>query len=404
MGGCGKDEPRQPPSVKVVSVRQRSLPTVLRLSGVVKPVRSLDLAFGVGGRIKHVRMVGGPEDQRPIGLGDGLGKGLIVAMLDEAPYQRARDIAAASLRAAQHRLASTEAAAALAGLRLPATAPASLPATLPATHPISLSADRAQADVLAARQEVLACELRLKQAEDELAATVLGCPVDDATVLERFVERDQWVQAGAPVVRVADLSTVRVDVHVPGTIVGGPEFSKLKGSALRLVADAWPGRAVEGRVTGMVAGDDGAWIAQVLVTNEGFDDGPVRSRLMPSMRMTGMIGSEKRAMTVPLSAVSSTSDGDVVWRVTQQGAKATVKASRVALGGVWGDQVEVLDGRSELKLADRIVVAPTAGLRDGDEVVVKDTGGEEDVPTTQSGPATTQAGPATAATTQGGQP
>ncbi|MFW5843215.1 MAG: HlyD family secretion protein, partial [Spirochaetota bacterium] len=93
-----------------------------------------------------------------------------------------------------------------------------------------------QAKVEEARIAVAGLENRL---EDTSVESPLG-----GTVITQFVEAGEYVVPGAPLVRVADLSTVFLTIYVPG-----PSLSRIRlGQEARIAVDGMPEKEFTGRL------------------------------------------------------------------------------------------------------------------------------------------------------------
>lgn len=96
-------------------------------------------------------------------------------------------------------------------------------------------------DAASARLDAAAASTRRLQAM--LDKTVVTTPIE-GTVLQRFVEEGEWVEIGAPVVRIADLSRVRIEAEVD-------EYDVARiapGSQVTVRLEAFPGQSWRAQV------------------------------------------------------------------------------------------------------------------------------------------------------------
>lgn len=100
-------------------------------------------------------------------------------------------------------------------------------------------------DIDAARAQLALAKGQLAEAEAFLEKTRVRSPID-GTVLHRFKRTGEGVsdQPPTPIVKVGDLSRLRVRVDVDETDVGKVAL----GMRAYVTADAWPGRRFEGTV------------------------------------------------------------------------------------------------------------------------------------------------------------
>lgn len=99
-------------------------------------------------------------------------------------------------------------------------------------------------EVRRAQAQVEEARIALALAQNRLDDAVVRSP-RDGTVLTRFVEPGEYVGPGAPLVRIADLSTVDLTIYVPG-----PQLSRIAlGQAAQVTVDGLPQRRFAGRVS-----------------------------------------------------------------------------------------------------------------------------------------------------------
>ncbi len=105
------------------------------------------------------------------------------------------------------------------------------------------AADRARRDLEAARARHDSARAQAARIDAEIAKARLVSPID-GVVLERFVEPGENVDAGTPVLRVADLSRVRIEAEVNEYDAGRVKV----GAPASIVCEGFPGRHWTGRV------------------------------------------------------------------------------------------------------------------------------------------------------------
>ncbi len=170
----------------VIQFRQRQFP------GTAKPTQEVDLAFRVSG----------PLIELPVNVGDIVSKDDVVARIDPRDYEvqlnNARgqlDRANANAKRAQSdferemRILSEDAGA---------------------TSQAAVDRKRAQRDQ--ARADTRSLQASVTAARDSLGYTYLKVPFD-GTVVTKFVQNFEDVQAKQPIVRIVDDSSIEADVQ-----------------------------------------------------------------------------------------------------------------------------------------------------------------------------------------------
>ena len=153
-------------------------------------------------------------------------------------------------------------------------------------------------------------------------------------VVEKKVIQGQAIQPGEPLYTIADLSAVWVDVDLREGDVGGVR----PGTAAALDLPAYPGRPFTGRVAYVYPTLETATRtvrARVEVAN---GDGRLKPGMYATVRLTTP---ERRALTVPTSAVVRTGERSLVF-VDMGGGQ--LMPHEVETGRTAGDYTEVLTG------------------------------------------------------------
>lgn len=145
--------------------------------GRVRAKETVDLAFQVGGQITEF----------PAAEGGHLARGALIAQLDLAPFHRSLEQARVTLAKARRDLE-----------RLQSMSAANVP----------------EVQILDARTQAELARIAVDEAEDRLAHATLTAPFD-ALVARREVAAFTTVSAGLPVVRIHDMSELRVEIDVP---------------------------------------------------------------------------------------------------------------------------------------------------------------------------------------------
>ena len=166
-----------PKPVKLMTLSAKPVTLQRQFFGQVTARQTVDLAFQVGGQLEVLSA----EE------GTSMAKGALIAQLDLAGYERAVAQAEANYDKAQRD------AERLASLRGQAVSDVS---------------------VRDAQTQLQLAKITLENAQDNLDHATLRAPFD-ALVARRLVANFQTVSAGTPVVRLHDVSEMRVDIEVP---------------------------------------------------------------------------------------------------------------------------------------------------------------------------------------------
>ena len=216
------------------------------------------------------------------------------------------------------------------------------------------AADSALADVSAARVDVAKAELRL--AEYRLEQAVLRIPFD-GTVTAVHVVPGQFVRAGQPVLTIADLTRLAVDVPVDRNVVKAGDPLDLKVEATTAQGTVESIEPLQERFNPLRALFLSVATARVVIDNAGgkLSNGQtVHSDLIPKHPVT----------EVPTLALGNTPEGERRVQVIREGF---VRDVGVVLLGQEGDEYVYVSGR--FGPTDELVVKSSQELLDGMRVV-----------------------------------
>jgi RND family efflux transporter MFP subunit len=374
--GCRKPsstrETAVPVRVKVLAPEEVVVSS--RFSGSVEPLQTTELAFKLSGTVQTLYRP--PGLTRDVQVGDVLAKGTVIAELDEGDLRRAK--------------ASAEARVALLEARV-ATAKDNLQIAtriLQRYNNTSGSVSEVARDDAAAKRVTVAGELesaehaladarvQLDQAIDNYANRQLIVPFDHATVAEKHVEPGERKAAHEMAFRLIDISTVHINFGVPDTMVGQPAVARsavervFPGQTLPITADAFEGRTLTATVTKIAPQADAqtrTFLTQLTLANQEI--APGQPLLRPGMIVTIRVGAEndRKVMLLPMAAIHQGRSPDdlVVFELVADNGRDVVRSRKVALGGIYNNQVEVLPTGSEVAAGSRIVLSTAERLTDG---------------------------------------
>ncbi len=183
----------------------------------------------------------------------------------------------------------------------------------------------------------------------------------------RQVELGQYLQPGAPIVTLTDLSVLYVNFTLPSQL----RSAIVLGQTVNVTADAFPGRKFTAKITTLepqIRADTRTMMVQGTMANPD-------EALLPGMFVDAQVvlPAEADQVVLPETAVDYTLYGDSVYLIRQDGADASgkpvMKAFRtpVKTGQRWESKVAILSG---LKPGDEVVAAGQVKVQDGAAVAV----------------------------------
>jgi len=333
-------------AVRTVTVEKRTLPEDVVLTGTLKPRAQVQVVAEVAARL--VRVV---RDE-----GARVGRGEVLAVLDDTDYRLANDRARAALAMAEANRAHAQAEKERAD---------NLLKTGGITDRDHLTAQVAlqvgEASLAQARAEVAI-------AGQQLARTTVRAPFA-GRVAKRFPDPGSMLAAGAPLFTLVDDSVLEFEAQVASR-----DLAKVKlGIPAQLSIDALPGARIEGRVARI----------QPLVDERSRSfravvEVPGRPGLVGGLfaRAAVRVGEVEGALVVPPAAlVREGADPASATTFVVRGGKAEKVA--VALGVEAPDGIQVTRG---LAAGDVLVLDPPTALASGAPVDVQNGGRAERKP------------------------
>ncbi|MBN2045078.1 MAG: efflux RND transporter periplasmic adaptor subunit [Anaerolineales bacterium] len=206
LAGCAQTDNQQVPSNPAENPSQIE-ETTISASGTVVPARWANVAFFTGG--KDLNLLGSAS------IGQEVQQGQLLATLNT-------DAAMLNLKIAQAQLESAN-------------------ATLEQVEDSEIATDQ---DIDAARAAVEIAAAGVEQAQLNLESTRLYSPID-GTVIDIFVNQGEIVNPGAPILLIADLSSLQVHTSDLSEV----DVAKISiGNSAEVVFDALPETLVKGKV------------------------------------------------------------------------------------------------------------------------------------------------------------
>lgn len=324
--GCGDDEEPQDPPVQVVKLVEARQPDVFperRFVGRVEARSTVDYAFQVGGRIVEF----------PAIQGQTIPQGELIARLDQTDFALQVRAAEADFEQARRNLERQR--------------------TLRAQGAAS------QANLDSAVAEFNRADTQLDSARQELEYTTLLAPFD-ALVARRLVENYTTVPPNTEVVRIQDISELRVRFNVPQALM------QHLNSGERFTAEAeiatLPGERIPLEYREHATEPDD--VAQTFEVEFAPQSGTPLIAL-PGTTATVYLALEQRIdnplITLPASALDSDENGDFrVW--VYDPGEGVVSPHKVTVGETLDDSVLITSG---LEADVSVVAAGAHRLRDG---------------------------------------
>ncbi len=316
-----------------------------RLRGVLRGVRSVELAAEVAGRVLAVPA----EEHAPVAAGD------VLVRLDPVLLEAAGAGAEASLLRARavHRLA-----------RLQLDRQRDLVARQVAS---AAELDRAESEERSSRAGAAEARASLDDAVARLDKTRIVAPFD-AIVNWLDLEPGAYVQTGARVAELIDISAIEVEVGVSDRQV----VILRPGDAAMLEVDVFPGEQFVGSIARIGRAADSRtqqYPVEVQVPNPG-------ERLLPGMvgRVSLAAGEPRSVMLLPRRAAQREFELDYVFVLEPQDGAATVARRRVQTRPVpfRPDLLEVVSGLEE---GDWVAISNLRELATGQRLRIREKSG-----------------------------
>ena len=198
---------------------------------------------------------------------------------------------------------------------------------------------------------------------------ILRAPFDGNLGL-RQVDLGQYLAPGTVIVTLQALTPIYADFLLPQQALDKIEVRQ----PVTAKTDTYPGKTFKGKITAINPKvDTSTRNVQVRATIENPD-----KQLVPGMYVTvdTEVGEPGKMVTLPQTAISYNSYGDLVYVVEEKGKgpdgkpQLTVRQTFVAVGPTRGDQVAIMKG---LKEGTTVVTAGQMKLRNGVPVVVNNS-------------------------------
>lgn len=327
--GSPAQEPSDAGAEVVKPVKVMTLPgqdqTIERaFFGRVAARQTVDLAFQVAGQIVDF----------PVLEGARISKGELIASLDQEPLELALDRAKASKAQADRTLNRLQ--------RLRGNG-------------------ATQASIDDARTAVTIAAVALRDAEYALEHATLNAPFD-AVVARRSIANFSTINAGTPVVRLHDLSELRIEIDIPEIL-----FQQVGNNPNLEFTATFPASETVYPVEFREVIAEASQVGQTFKLSLGLEP-PQGLLLFPGASVTviGRILDVPGGITVPATAVYKEADGSTaVMRLDDNEGTVTVVKVPVEIGVNAGGEIQILSG---IEPGTEIVASGVDALSDGQAV------------------------------------
>lgn len=288
--------------VKVAAVSGGGNGAQRQFAGRVKAVQTLDLSFQVGGKL----------DKLQFREGEIIPEGRLIAALDSSDFQRRVKEARVNLQLLEKTLERQR--------------------SLKARDVIS----EQQFDETETNYDL--ARVAMENAQQDLAYTRLTVPFD-ALVTRQLVENYTNVQPGQGIVRLQNVSEVRIQVSVPERLLATIDAERV--DSITASFEFLPGRKFPLEYREHQAEADR--VTQTYIVELGMPR-PEKVQILPGMtaRVNLKLKDAAGEVRVPLAAVQTSPDGaPFVWQINED---HTVTRTPVELGRTDGDRVQIAAG------------------------------------------------------------
>jgi RND family efflux transporter MFP subunit len=335
LAGCGshEEEKENKPvvAVKLAVAELADVSLLVRAPALVHPRQQASIASRLTAVIREL----------PVGKGDRVAKGAVLAMLDDRDLAAQRADAAAALHQAE----------------------------VTAERRARLFEEGAvpQRDLLASQTEAAQMKARLELIETQLEFSRLVSPFA-GTITEQFLYPGDMAKPDSPVFTVMDVSIAVARGQVPESDAGAIR----QGQACLFVPTDHAGDAFHGRVSVVTrAVDPGRRTVEAWCEIENAS-----GRLLPGAfgELRVVIGMEPKSVVVPLEAIQF-EEGTKKGSVVVPDAQRVAHRKEVLVGEIFDGKAQIKEG---LGAGDEVVVEGGYSLADGTSVRVEEK--EKDEP------------------------
>lgn len=366
-------------AVDTAIAQAEPLEAALSFTGTTQPMQQVSLRARVDGEVTALT----------VDIGDAVTQGDLLARLDADLLTVGVNQAEAELQARRSEVAQTEAAVSDAQTALESARVRLQQAQTDADRLARLAADGAvsaqdaeqaqltvdtgqqvlesaaeqirtrQAAVRAAQERASAQQAVVDQTQERLSFATVRSPLS-GVVIERLVDVGDYAESGDALLRVGDLSSVKVNIEVSDR-----DLSQVSvGQPVQVTLDALPDQTFSASVSRISpAADPTSRLVPVEITLPN-DSGRIGSGLLARVTLVAAAGD--RRVSIPEEALQGAAETPTVFVLTTvQDTEAVVAARTVEVGRESNGNVEILSG---LRPGETYVVRSGGELKDGQTV------------------------------------
>lgn len=313
--------------VEVMVISKKTIEQNIPLTGVLEPIKAVDLIAEVTGKIIEIRKE----------LGSRITKSDTLAVIDERIPRSNYEQAKAQVLSAEN------------SLRIAKITVESDKELLAQGDISKLAYENSVFNFKSAEANLLAAKANYSVQEKAFEDTRVTSPIN-GLVSRKNVELGTMINMGTPMYRVVDLTTLKINVGVPQSLIGNV---KKGGSAEVDITGIGNGsfQGVVQYVSPQADEETGSFQVEIHVRNNAGRK--IRAGMTAKVNLI-MVEDEDK-LVVPDYALVTKNGGNYIYKVVGENAKLT----ELKLGRTYGSQVEVYEGLNE---GDKIVVVGMKNL------------------------------------------
>lgn len=342
---CGQEE-REKEIIRPIRYIQAYSTGGVRIrtfAGVAQAGMESNLSFKVTGTVQKVAVL----------IGDDVKRGQLIAALDPSDYKLQVQQAEAAL--AQARAQARNASSNFERVRV-----------LYESNSISKSNyDAARAANESAQAAVLSTEKQFEMAKLRLRYTRLTAPVDGA-IASCFIEVNENVQAGRPVVMLTSGSQIEVKISIPEILISLVK----EGSKVTVTFDAIPNKEFNATILEVGVAATGIGTTFPVTVRLDEEDPEIRSGMAAIVACRFESKDERERFIVPSHAVLEDREGRFVYVVEpipEESGYGTIHRRSVNVGDLIPEGIEIFEGLSD---GDLVVTAGVSQINDNQKVKI----------------------------------
>ena len=329
-------------AIKSMALTTRAGEQTRKIAGITEAATVTDLAFEVNGRIVEI----------PVDIGDALGKGDVVARLDDESFKLKIKSAEGQLADARARLLDAE-----AKFQQQSTLYNKGFATKTAY-------DTALANMNSANSSVEIASSSLQLAERDLQLTTLRSPLA-GQVSEKFAERFYEITAGQKIIKLSAVGDIKVKASVPEGLVARLSV----GDQITATFPTLDRRQLNGKVT-QISGRAGNTNSFPIIAVLDNPDADILPGLTVEVGISFKTDATGKAFLVPVTAVLPEVEPRVGSVFVFDKSAGVVRKRKIHVVNVRGNELEI---SGELAEGDIIATAGVSFLVDGMEVKLQES-------------------------------